>query len=204
MAEFYHGLITEKSWKTLQKLRKEFSFILIGGWAVYLYTKVLKSKDVDIVIDYDQLERFKKEFSIFKNERLKKYEAKIEEIDIDIYLPFFSDLGFPIEEIKNYVRALEGFKVPVPEILLILKIKPYFERKGTTKGQKDLIDIFSLLKEEKIDWQKYRELVKKYNLGKIDKELRILISGAKAIPELGLLNHKIAKLKKKILKFYAD
>ena len=200
MSEFYHGLITEKSFKILQDLRRKFNFILIGGWAIFLYTKTLKSKDIDIIIDYDQLEKLKKEFNVFKNERLKKYEIKIEGIDIDIYLPFFSDLGFPVEELKNYTQTFEGFIVSIPEILLILKGVTFKERKGTVKGGKDLIDIFSLLKEKQIDWQKYKEIIKKYNLEKINQELKNLVSSQGAIPELKLLNHQIAKLKKEILK----
>jgi hypothetical protein len=200
MPEFYHDLITEKSFKILQDLKRKFDFILIGGWAIYLYTKALKSKDIDIIVDYDQLEKLKREFDIFKNERLKKYEAKIEEVDIDIYLPHFSNLAFPVEEIKNYSHSIEGFQIPSPEILLILKIKTHFERRGTTKGKKDLIDLFSLLKEEKINWQKYKELIKKYNLKEINLKFRNLVSSQGAIPELNLLNHRIAKLKQKILK----
>ena len=200
MPEFYHDLITEKSFKILQDLKRKFNFILIGGWAIFLYTNALKSKDVDIVVDYDQLEKFKKELNIFKNERLKKYEAKIEEVDIDIYLPFFSDLAFPIEEIKNYIQSIEGFQVPVPEILLILKVKTYFERKGTTKGQKDFLDIFTLISNKIIDWQKYKELIEKYNLKETNQKLKEIISSAKAIPELNLLNHLISRLKKKILR----
>lgn len=200
MPEFYHHLITEKSFKVLQDLRRKFDFILIGGWAVFLYTKALKSKDIDIVIDYNELEKFKKEFNLFKNERLKKYEAKLEEIDIDIYLPYFSDLKFPIEEIKNYLQSIEGFQVPLPEILLILKMATYFERRETIKGNKDLIDIFSLLKEGKINWETYKEIIEKYNLNKAKEQLRELISSQKAIPELNLLSHQISRLKKEILK----
>lgn len=198
--EFYHDLVTEKSFKTLQDLKRRFDFILIGGWAIYLYTKALKSKDIDIIADYNQLEKLKKEFNVFKNERLKKYEAKLEEIDIDIYLPFFSDLKFPIEEIKNYLQSIEGFQVPIPEILLILKIKTYSERKGTAKGNKDLIDIFSLLKEEKIDWELYKELIEKHDLNDVNEELKNLIASQKAIPELNLSNHRISKLKKEVLR----
>lgn len=199
MPEFYHDLVTEKSFKTLQELKRKLDFVLIGGWAIYLYTKALKSKDIDIIIDYETLEQFKKEFNISKNERLKKYEAKTEEIDIDIYLPFFSDLKFPIEEIKNYLQFIDGFQVPFPEILLILKTKTYSERKGTAKGNKDLIDIFSLLKEGKIDWKTYKEIIEKYNLKEANEELKNLISSQKAIPELDLLNHRIAKLKRETL-----
>lgn len=200
MPEFYHDLITETSFITLQDLKRKFNFILIGGWAIFLYTKALKSKDIDMIIDYDELDKIRKNFEVSKNERLKKYEVKIEKIDIDIYLPFFSNIGFPIEEIKNYTQSVEGFIVPIPEILLILKTVTLIERRGTTKGKKDLIDIFSLLKEGKINWQKYKELVEKYNLKEVNQKFKELVSSAKAIPELNLLNHQIAKLKKKTLK----
>jgi len=199
MPEFYHDLITEKSFKTLQELKRKFDFVLIGGWAIYLYTKALKSKDVDIIIDYETLEKFKKEFNISKNERLKKYEAKMEEIDIDIYLPYFSNLGLPVEEVKNYIQSIEGFNVPAPEVLLILKIPTYFERKGTTKGEKDFLDIFTLISNEKVNWQKYKELIEKYNLIEVNQKFKEIISTAKAIPELNLLNHQISKLKKAVL-----
>jgi len=200
MAEFYHDLTTEKSFLTLQDLKRKFNFILIGGWAIFLYSKTLKSKDIDLIIDYNELDKIRKEFQLFKNERLKKYEIKIEEIDIDIYLPHFSKLGFPAEEIKNYCQSIEGFLAPIPEVLLIMKIFTFNNRKGTTKGRKDLIDIFSLLKEEKINWRKYKELVEKYNLNKINEELKNLISSQTAIPELNLLNHQIAKLKREVSK----
>lgn len=38
---FYHNLITQKSWEVLKKLKAKYDFILIGGWAVFLYTKSL-------------------------------------------------------------------------------------------------------------------------------------------------------------------
>jgi len=200
MQEFYHDLTTKKSFEVLQDLKRKFKFILIGGWAVFLYTRALKSKDIDLILDYDELEKFKREFEVSKNERLNKYEAKIDEIDIDIYLPFYSDLGLAVEEIQKYCQSREGFLVPLPEILLILKTYVFKERQGTTKGKKDLIDIFSLLMKDLIDWQKYKDLVKKYNLQRLNQELKNLISSQTAIPELGLLNHQISKLKKKTLK----
>ena len=200
MPEFYHDLITKKSFEALQQLKKKYNFILIGGLAIFLYSRTLKSKDIDLIIDYDELDKLRKDFQLFKNERLQKYEIKIEGIDIDIYLPHFSKLGFPIEEIKNYCQSIEGFLAPIPEVLLIMKAFTFGERKGTTKGKKDLIDIFGLLKEEKINWRKYKDLVEKYNLKKINEELKNLISSQAAIPELNLLNHQIAKLKREVLK----
>jgi len=199
MPEFYHRLITEKSFKILQRLKKKFQFILIGGWAVFLYAKTLKSKDIDIVVDYDQLEEFRKKYDVFKNERLKKYEIKTGEVDIDIYLPYFSELGLKVEEIQKYCQSREGFAVPIPEILLILKIYTYQQRKSTNKGRKDLIDIFSLLRNGGIDWAKYKELIEKYGFKNLAAELKNLVCKQKAIPELNLFNHQIAKLKKETL-----
>ena len=200
MPEFYHDLITEKSFKILQDLKRKFDFILIGCWAIFLYTKSLKSRDIDIIVDYDELEKFKKEFDIVKNERLKKYEAKIEQIDIDIYLPYYSNIGLPVEEVKKYTQSIEGFNVPIPEVLLILKTYTFFQRRNTTKGRKDLIDIFSLLSKEIINWQEYKELIEKYNLEEMSEKLKELVSSTKNLPELNLLNHQLSRLKRKILK----
>ena len=197
--EFYHDLITEKSFKILRQLRGRVKFILIGGWAVFLYTKSLKSKDIDIILDYDQLEEIKNEFNVFKNERLKNYEIKIEEIDIDIYVPYFSNLGLPVEEIQKYSQSIEGFLVPIPEVLLILKIYAFKNRKGRTKSRKDLIDIFSLIIGEKINWQSYKNLIKKYNLKNLDQELKNLISSTISIPELNLTEHQMSRLRKRLI-----
>ncbi len=200
MPEFYHDLITEKSFKILRDLKKELDFILIGGWAVFLYAKALKSKDIDIILDYDQLEKIRQKYNLVKNERLKKYEIKIEEIDVDIYVPYFSNLGLPAEEIRKYYESREGFFVPLPEILFILKAYAASRRKGSSKGRKDVIDIFSLILRGKIDWGKYKGFIKKYNLEELNKELKNLISSSGEIPELDLSAHRISRIKKEILK----
>lgn len=72
--QFYNDIITQRSFAYLQSIKKKYKFILIGGWAVYLYSKSLKSKDIDIIIDYDVLAKMKELDKIFKNERLRKYE----------------------------------------------------------------------------------------------------------------------------------
>jgi len=82
---------------------------------------------------------------------------------------------------------------------LILKINTYFERKGTIKEEKDLLDIFSLISQEKIDWTCYQQLIKKYHLEKTNQKLKEILLSVKALPELNLLNHQISRLKRKIL-----
>ena len=39
--QYYHEIVTEKSFKFLQGLKKRYRFILIGGWAVFLYSRSL-------------------------------------------------------------------------------------------------------------------------------------------------------------------
>ncbi len=199
MPEFYHDLITEKSFRLLQTLRRKYDFTLIGGWAVFLYTKSLKSKDVDIIISYETLGKLKRDFELIKNERLKKYEIKVEEIDVDVYLPHYSNLGLPAEEIQKNTKANEGFILPTAEILLILKTYALKQRAGTAKGRKDLLDIFSLLAEQTMNRREFKKLVEQYDLKSLTKELKTAIQEQTAIPELGLSEHKLARLKKKTL-----
>ena len=51
--EFWNSLLTEKSWKIMQSLKKEkFRFIIIGGWGAYLWTKEHKARDINMIITY--------------------------------------------------------------------------------------------------------------------------------------------------------
>src|SRR3989338_3965005 len=108
--EYWHDLITERSWKILQEIKGKFDFVLIGGWATYLWARSLKSKDIDIVIDFSVLEKLKKEYSLSKNDNLRKYEINMGEIDIDIYVPYYSQLAVPAEDIKKESAVIEGFR----------------------------------------------------------------------------------------------
>jgi len=197
--QYWHSLITQKSFDILKELNKKYKFILIGGWAVFLYTHSLKSKDIDIVIDHEEFSRLKEEYQVFKNERLKKYEIKIEGIDIDIYLPYYSNPGLPAEEIKKFAVKKEGFSVPWPEVLLILKQTVFEQRKNTPKGNKDKLDIFSLILLEEFDFKRYKNLLKKYNLFYLLKYLKSLLKETYELKELNLSRHRTAKIKREIL-----
>lgn len=197
---FYHPLIIEKSFKILKELRKKYRFILIGGWAVFFYTQALKSKDIDIILEYQELEKLGKEFPILKNQRLRKYEIKLEETDIDIYLPHYSNPGLPAEVIKKYTIRREGFNLPIPEVLLILKQNVYRRRKDSPRGRKDKIDIFSLLKSAEIDWKLYQKILKIYKQERFRKDLIDLLNATFEVKEIKLNRHLLAKLKKALLK----
>jgi len=196
---FYHNLITGKSWQALVDLKKGYQFILIGGWAVFLYTRTLKSKDIDLVMDFDELEKMRDEFAVSKNERLRKYEARKEEVEIDIYVPFYSNPGIPAEEIKKFTTKIEGFEVPEKEMLTLLKQKALLNRQDSVKGRKDLADLVSLFKSADFNWRKYDNLVKEFQLKKEAEDVALIIKKTVKIEEIDLNVHQMARLKKKIL-----
>jgi len=199
MKNFYQQFITDKSFLILKQLKKDFDFVLIGGWAVYFYTKSLKSKDIDIIVDFSQLQKIKQNFSIEKNERLRKYQVKLEEIDIDIYLPFYSSLGLPVEEVVKQTVILSGFTLPKKEALLITKLNAYQNRKGSIKGQKDLIDILSLVLLEDFDFRYLLNLIKRYQLKNYWLTVKKIIKETMEVPELSLNRHFWGRKKRRLL-----
>ncbi|MFP4051642.1 MAG: DUF6036 family nucleotidyltransferase [Thermoplasmata archaeon] len=162
MTEFWNESLTKASWKSLQEFSKKYDFILIGGWAVYLWSKNQKSKDIDIVIDFDTLGQLRQDYDVSKNDRLKKYEIQQDKFDVDIYVKYYSELGFPLEELE--VTRIEGFTVPVLEDLVILKQNAEIDRRGSVKGKKDATDILSMLIYCDFDLGKYKERLEEHGL----------------------------------------
>ena len=192
--------VVEKSWTTLQRLRGEFSFTLIGGWAVYLYTKALKSRDIDIIVDHSVLMRLKESYDLRKNDRLKKYEFISDRVEVDTYVPYYSSLGIPAEEIQNKALSLSGFSVPTPEHLLVTKQKAEIDRTGSEKGMKDRIDIIALLLQADLDMGAYRRILAEYNLEGYLERLRSVVSDARSeFNMLGYTDFRRFKLQKRKL-----
>jgi|SRR3989339_31497 len=171
--EFWNSDLTEKSWKILREFKKDHNFVLIGGWATYLWARRQKSKDIDIVVEIDELQKLKNE-GLSKNDNLKKYEIKKGETDIDIYVSYFSKLTIPVEDIRRYSKKVEGFDVVSREALVILKQGAEIERKNSIKGEKDRIDIISLIWAD-FDYAEYKRLLIKYKLENYIEKLICLI-----------------------------
>lgn len=188
---YYRDSVTEASWQFLKELKRQFKFCLIGGWAVWLYTKKLKSKDVDIIVEPEELSRIREKYELFKNNRLKKYEFRQGEVQVDVYPAYYSDLGVKAERILQDCRIVEGFSLPSPEVLFILKLTAWLDRKSSPKGRKDLIDLVSLLEIKKLD----RDKLKHSGIKILIKELKLLMS----LPELNLNKHQLARAKKRWL-----
>jgi len=145
--------IVEKSWQILGELKGLAEFVLIGGWGVYMWTRKLKSRDIDIYIDQEnfyklQSELLQKNYALKRNVRLKKFEAIIGDVEVDIYTPFMSNLAVPCLDVfnKKLYSLIERFNVVIPEVLLLLKAQAAQQRWHAEKGVKDRVDIISLLK----------------------------------------------------------
>ncbi len=175
--EYWNDIITERSWKILQELKGKFDFILIGGWAVYLLTKKFKSKDIDIIVDFNALEKIKSAYNLSKNDALRKYEIKTDEISIDIYVPFYSEFIIPMKALKTI--TIEGFNVIKPEHLLILKQAAESSRGHSEKGEKDRLDILSLLFFYDMDFKEYLKILKKIKREDLMNKLINLVKGFK-------------------------
>ncbi|MBN1377285.1 hypothetical protein JW949_03040 [Candidatus Woesearchaeota archaeon] len=201
MKEFWNEEITKKSFEKLIELNKKYDFILIGGWAIYMWTKAYKSKDIDIVVDYNNLDKLKKDYTIDKNETLKKFEIKQEFFDIDIYVPYFSELGYPLEKLEKNYKTVEGFKVPSIEVLVILKQFAEINRRNSLKGKKDSYDI-ALLFINGADLKEYSKIIKKINKKYLKKELKKAINSIdnKDYSYFNLSFNKFVKWKKDFLK----
>jgi len=193
--EFWNENVIESSWKVLQELRKEFDFILIGGWASWLITKTLKSRDVDIVVDYQELEKIRLRYDLKHNSNLRKYEIRIRGIDVDIYVPHYSKIGIDLSKIK--IVKIQGFKVVCPEQLLIMKQFVWKKRTGEKK-KKDEIDIFALV--TVVDFDKYKEFLKQENKMSYIDDLISVVKNFKDYKYLNLTPRKFKLLKEKILK----
>jgi len=159
--EYWHDIQITKSWEVLKSLKGKFNFILIGGWAVYLWSRGHKSKDIDIIVDFQTLSKLKQLYDIRKNEKLRKYEIKTDEIDIDVYVKHFSSLAIPPEDVKSI--KIEGFDVARLEYLLILKQEAELKRKDSEKGEKDRIDIMHILLRCDVNFKEYIAILKSYN-----------------------------------------
>jgi len=198
---YYHDLVTQQSWEELKKLHTICDFTLLGGWAVYLYTHGLKSKDIDILVDYSELPKLQKQFEFVKNDRLHKYEAIRGPVQIDIYTPHYSQIGLPVEILLAHTQLVDGFRVILPQYLILLKLFTLSQRGRTPKGRKDFLDILSLYLSLKTNpFVLAAKLAQVYKLQPSLKFFTRILSENTDIPELTLNNHQFAPIKQSLLK----
>lgn len=184
MVELWRDEAIERSWRVLRRLHGIADFVVIGGWGVYFWTRKLKSRDIDLYIDQDnfyglQAEALKAGLTIKRNPRLKKFEAVIEGVEVDIYTPFMCRLAVPCADVfkEGWISIIDGFRVATPEVLLLFKAQAARERWGAEKGVKDRCDLISLLAFADLKFDLLRGLCKRYDadgslVGAIKRTLR--------------------------------
>ncbi len=198
---YWNDLITQRSWEKLQEMkRRKLRFVLIGGWAIWLYARSHKSKDIDIVVDFEELNRLKQMFDLKKNDRLRKYEFYLGEIDVDVYVPHFSKITIPLEEAVKETREIEGFSVVSQETLLALKQGAEKARGKSEKGLKDRLDIMELLLKADINLKEYNRLLQKHGLQEFKQRLVETVQSFKDGKYLGLNPRELKKAKQQLLK----
>ena len=199
--EFWNSDITGESWNQLISLSKKYKFVLIGGWAIYMYTKLQKSRDIDMVVDYVQTRPLFADFQMRNNPSLRKYEIKFQKFNVDVYTPFYSRLSVSPQDLLNNYRVIENIMVPRVEEMLILKPGAFYDRKSSMKGQKDRVDIAGLVFYSTVDYSRLRVLLNQYKkesymdllldaVGNIDRHL---------LPYLNLNESTYSKIRKRTL-----
>ncbi len=195
MTEFWNDIATDRSWKALIGLRRGADFILIGGWACYLLAKAVKSKDIDIIVDFPTLDRLKAAHGVKKNPGLRKYETAVDGVSVDIYVPHYSRFPVAPGDITDNCTSVEGFRVARPQVLLLLKQGAEMDRHDSAKGQKDRVDILNLLINAGADLGLYTELAKKNRLDGYPGHLKSIVRSAKKeFIYLGIENPRRIKL----------
>jgi hypothetical protein len=200
--QFWNEAVVDRSWRVLIELQKRYDFILIGGWAVYLLAHTSKSKDIDIIVDHDTLQKMRTEMVVKKSEHLRKYETARDDVSIDIYVPYYSKLTIDISELQKHVRSVEGFSIPSAEYLLLLKLDAEMSRADSIKGMKDRADILSLLISNAVDPAEYEAVIRKHTSKAYSERLKEIVNkSTKEYEYLDIVNYRRIKLiKKKIMK----
>jgi len=191
--------IVERSWTVLGELKELADFVLIGGWAAYFWSRRLKSRDIDLYIDQENFYKLQsallqKDYAVKRNVRLKKFEALIGDVEVDIYTPFMSNLAVPCSDVfaKKLFSLVEGFKVAIPEVLLLLKAQAAQQRWQAEKGLKDRVDIISLLKFVDVKRDLFEQMLRKYDRRNLLREVikRTIVESRIEYKFLGLAYEK--------------
>lgn len=134
--------------------------ILIGGWATFVRVGGEISLDIDLITSQEsrhKLEQLMTDLSPSNNHQGRKLRATIEDIHLDIYLPFESQLGsklrLKVEVLAEYPDELsfQQWTLLRLEAHIATKMAALLDRHFSEKGQKDAREILALLKLNDVD-----------------------------------------------------
>ena len=134
--------------------------ILIGGWATFVRVGGEISLDIDLITSQEsrhKLEQLMTDLSPSNNHQGRKLRATIDNVHLDIYLPYESQLGgklrLKVEVLAEYPDELsfEKWTLLRLEAHIATKMAALLDRHFSEKGQKDAREILALLKLEGVD-----------------------------------------------------
>jgi hypothetical protein len=134
--------------------------ILIGGWATFVRVGGEISLDIDLITSQEsrhKLEKLVTDLSPSNNHQGRKLRATVDDVHLDIYLPYESQLGsklrLKVEVLSEYPDELpfERWTLLRLEAHIATKMAALLDRHFSEKGQKDAREILALLKLEDVD-----------------------------------------------------
>ncbi|SCX05190.1 hypothetical protein [Candidatus Aquiluna sp. UB-MaderosW2red] len=134
--------------------------ILIGGWATFIRVGGEISLDIDLITSQQsrhKLEQLMTDLSSSHNHQGRKLRATIDNVHLDIYLPYESQLGdklrLKVEVLAEYSDDLkfEKWTLLCIEAHISTKMAALLDRHFSEKGKKDAREILALLKLENVD-----------------------------------------------------
>ena len=134
--------------------------ILIGGWATFVRVGGEISLDIGLITSQEsrhKLEQLMTDLSPSNNHQGRKLRATIDDVHLDIYLPYESQLGgklrLKVEVLAEYPDELsfEKWTLLRLEAHIATKMAALLDRHFSEKGQKDAREILALLKLDGID-----------------------------------------------------
>ncbi len=162
--QFWTNQKTEDSLKTLEFIKVNVDFVLIGGWAVYYHGGKQRSEDVEIALGYDALSFFRK-YGILDYGGINIKYSIIDKTVVNLFIEEYADrdLPVPVSAIMNDCTTMDGIKVVGKELLLLLKLWGYL-REDMMKVRKDIVDVVSLLFYSNVDMERFKRYVDEYKI----------------------------------------
>jgi len=134
--------------------------ILIGGWATFVRVGGEISLDIDLITSQasrHKLEQLMTDLSPSNNHQGRKLRATIDDVHLDIYLPYESQLGgklrLKVEVLAEYPDEIsfERWTLLRLEAHIATKMAALLDRHFSEKGEKDAREILALLKLDGVD-----------------------------------------------------
>ncbi|HEX4402979.1 MAG TPA: hypothetical protein VHZ98_16800 [Galbitalea sp.] len=134
--------------------------ILIGGWATFVRVGGEISLDIDLITSQEsrhKLEQLMTDLSPTNNDQGRMLRATVDDVHLDIYLPYESQLGsrlrLRVEVLAEYPdeAPFESWTLLRLEAHIATKIADLLDRHFSEKGQKDAREILALLKLDGVD-----------------------------------------------------